>query len=185
MSEVVTISGSPAANARSAALLEYIRVALERRSIGSTSVDVRDFDPADLMFARWDSPQVRRVMDLVAQARVVIVATPVYKASYSGVLKTLFDLLPQNALYDKLVLPIAIGGSPSHLLSIDYSLRPVLTALGAEYILRGIYILDSQIRLVKDEPLQLDLEIEVRLLRAIDSLSAALLNPDVITMLPS
>jgi FMN reductase len=49
----------------------------------------------------------------------------VYKAAYSGLLKTLLDLLPQCALAGKVVLPVVTCGSPAHVLAIDYALRPL------------------------------------------------------------
>lgn len=75
----------------------------------------------------------------------MVVATPVYKAAYSGVLKVFLDLLPQTALKGKTVLPLATGGSPHHMLALDYALRPVLQSLGAKNILPGIYATDSQV----------------------------------------
>jgi FMN reductase len=81
----------------------------------------------------------------VARARAVVVATPVYKAAYSGVLKVFLDLLPQTALRDKVVLPLATGGSPHHMLALDYALRPVLQSLSARHILPGVYATDSQV----------------------------------------
>ncbi len=56
----------------------------------------------------------------------MVIGTPVYKAAYSGLLKSLLDLLPQYALAGKTVLPLATGGSTAHVLAIDYALRPVL-----------------------------------------------------------
>jgi FMN reductase len=56
----------------------------------------------------------------------VIIVSPVYKAAYSGALKTLLDLLPQDILKDKPVFPLMVGGSGAHLLAIDYSLKPLL-----------------------------------------------------------
>ena len=61
----------------------------------------------------------------------MVVSTPVYKAAYSGVLKVFLDLLPQFGLAGKVVLPLVTGGTASHVLAIDYALRPVLLALGA------------------------------------------------------
>ncbi|MNI46695.1 FMN reductase (NADPH) [compost metagenome] len=60
-------------------------------------------------------------------------------------LKTFLDLVPQKGLAGKVVLPLFIGGSLAHLLSIDYSLKPVLSALGARHILGGVYTVDSQV----------------------------------------
>ncbi|HEX3138682.1 MAG TPA: NAD(P)H-dependent oxidoreductase, partial [Rhizobacter sp.] len=81
----------------------------------------------------------------VAQAQVVLVATPIYKAAYSGLLKAFLDLLPQDGLRDKTVLPLATGGSIAHLLALDYALKPVLSALGARDILDPVFATDSQI----------------------------------------
>ena len=58
---------------------------------------------------------------------------------YSGVLKAFLDLLPQDGLADKLVLPLATGGSQSHMLALDYALRPVLASLAPRHILPSIY----------------------------------------------
>jgi FMN reductase len=48
-------------------------------------------------------------------------------------------------LRGKTVLPIATGGSPAHLLAIDYALKPVLSALGATDLLQGVYVVDKQL----------------------------------------
>ena len=54
-------------------------------------------------------------------------------------------MLPERALADKVVLPVATGGSPAHLLALDYALKPVLGALKAQDMLQGVYADDSQI----------------------------------------
>lgn len=65
--------------------------------------------------------------------------------AYSGVLKVFLDLLPADALCGKTVLPLATGGSPAHLLALDYALKPVLSALGARDILGGVFAADAQL----------------------------------------
>lgn len=50
----------------------------------------------------------------------MIIATPIYKAAYTGVLKVFLDLLPTNALAGKIILPIGTGATPAHLLALDY-----------------------------------------------------------------
>ncbi len=70
---------------------------------------------------------------------VVVVATPVYKAAYTGLLKAFLDVLPRQTLLDKTVFPIAPGGSLAHLLTIDFAFKPVLSALGAQHVLNGLY----------------------------------------------
>jgi len=76
----------------------------------------------------------------------VIVATPIYKAAYSGLLKAFLDLLPADALRGKTVLPLATGGSAAHLLALEYALKPVLSALGARDILDPVYATDAQLQ---------------------------------------
>jgi FMN reductase len=140
---VVALSGSPSANSRTAVLLRHVLSRLDER-VACTEIVLRDLPAAALVRAKANDPQIRRAREQVAEARLVVIATPIYKASYSGLLKTFLDLLPQDALRDKTVLPLATGGSQSHLLALDYALRPVLAALGARHILDSVYAVDTQ-----------------------------------------
>jgi FMN reductase len=169
MADIVTIAGSPSSNSRSAALLASARQTIACQGFESAAINVRDLPPEDLIYGRFESPAVQAAIGLVRAARGVIVATPIYKASLSGVLKTFLDLLPTQALAGKLVLPIATGGSPLHALAIDYALNPVLGALGAQHVLNSIYIVDSQIQFVDGE-VQLDLAVAERFATALDRL---------------
>lgn len=173
MLDVVTIAGSPSNNSRSAAVLDYARHALELRHLQTRSIAVRDLPAEDLMYGRFDSAAVLQSSALIGQARAVIIATPIYKAAYSGVLKSFLDLLPQKALAGKLVLPIATGGSAAHMLAIDYALSPVLSALGAQTILQGVYLLDSQVQL-SQAGIQLETEAAERLDRGLQVLASEL-----------
>jgi FMN reductase len=106
----------------------------------------------------------------VQRARALVIATPVYKAAYSGVLKVFLDLLPQTALKNKVVLPIATGGSPHHMLALDYALRPVLQSLAARHILPGVYATDAQVTLLPEGTHQLGADIAARLDEAVAAL---------------
>jgi FMN reductase len=126
-------------------------------------IKVRDIPAEDLLYAKFDSEAIVSANALVAAADAVFVATPVYKASYTGVLKAFLDLLPQKGLERKIVLPLAVGGTLSHLLAIDYALKPVLSALGAQNILQGVYVLDKQVTWGDQGQAILDDEISTRL----------------------
>lgn len=181
MSEIVIIAGSPSSQSRTSALLEYVRSILCSHRLTVSVISVRDFKAEDLLFAQFDSPAVRQACQQIAEARAVIIGTPIYKAAYTGALKTLLDLLPQNGLKDKVVLPIATGGSPGHLLAIDYALKPVLSALGAQHILQGIYVLDKQIlQYGADITLSIDREIDARLLRSLEDVAAILTKSELV-----
>jgi len=144
MSHIVLLSGSPSNQSRSNALIDHIRERLEATGIKTLSFGVRDFPAEDLILANFASPAFVPLVQAIASSAGIVVATPVYKAAYSGSLKTILDLLPQTALRGKTVLPLATGGSPAHQLAIDYALKPVLSALGATDLLQGVYAVDAQ-----------------------------------------
>jgi len=145
MTSMLTIGGSPSHPSRSAALLDYCRTQLGRRGLTTENITVRDLNAEELIQGRFDGPSLKPAFAQVATADGIIIATPVYKAAYTGVLKAFFDVLPANALGGKVVLPIALGGSLAHSLVIDYALRPVLMAMGASHILHGVYLIDKQL----------------------------------------
>lgn len=146
---LVSISGSPSEPSRSAWLLQLIERRLEGVAHSSVSVPVRvhirNLPARALLQADVHEPLLHEALAAVAQASVVLVATPIYKAAYSGVLKAFLDLLPQDGLRDKTVLPLATGGSIAHLLAMEYALKPVLSALGARDVLDPVYATDAEL----------------------------------------
>ena len=60
-------------------------------------------------------------------------------------------------------MPIAVGGTYGHLLMIEYALKPVLSALGATHILKGLFVIDSQIKKLGNNLYELDSEAKNRL----------------------
>ena len=163
MSDVLTIAGSPSHTSRSSAVLSYTRDFLQSYGLSTETIHVRDLNAEELLWGRYDGPTIRDGVAKVQAARTIIIATPVYKAAYSGVLKAFLDLLPQDGFVDKIILPIATGGSLAHLLAIDYALKPLFFALGAQHILKGIYIQDAQLQLTNGALTGLDTEVEQRL----------------------
>ncbi|KSW22554.1 FMN reductase [Pseudomonas citronellolis] len=172
---VVTLAGSPSQRSRSAVLLDVARRWLHERGVEVRAYQVRDFAAEDLLHARFDSPQVLELLEQVARADGLVIATPVYKASIAGALKVLLDLLPERALSHKVVLPLATGGSNAHMLAVDYALKPVLAALKAQEMLHGVFAEDSQIAYATaDAPAQLEPALERRLLESLEQFHGAL-----------
>lgn len=174
---VLLIAGSPAERSRSAALLDEAGRRLTRRGALVERLHIRNLSPQALLLADLGHPSIASAVRSVAQADVLVVATPVYKAAYSGVLKVFLDLLSQTALQGKTVLPLATGGSANHMLALDYALRPVLQSLGARHILSGIYATDAQVTLTSDGMYQLNHEISTRLDEAVNTLITESLRP--------
>jgi FMN reductase len=164
---VVSLSGSPSLRSRSAWLLDWALERLAAHSLGSGVLSLRDLPPAALLGADTQHPAVRSALESVARADVVLVGTPIYKAAYSGLLKTFLDLLPQDGLRGKTVLPLATGGSPAHVLAIDYALKPVLYALGARQLLDGVFVTDAQMPSIDSVGYLPDAQVIERLDRAL------------------
>jgi FMN reductase len=174
MANILAISGSPSHPSRTYGILEYAASQLRQEGFQVDIISARDFPAEDLVFGRYDSPALAPINTLLEKADGVIIATPVYKAAYTGVLKAFLDLLPQKALSGKAVLPIATGGTIAHLLIIDYALKPVLSELGARHLLGGVYAVDKQIQRQDDGSVQLDEEIEQRLKHSLSDFVTAL-----------
>jgi FMN reductase len=106
---------------------------LAPREVVVEVVDVRDVahDVTNNVLTGFASPELQVRLDAIAEADAVIVVTPVYAASYSGLFKMLVDVLPQDALRDTPVLLGATGGTARHSLAIDHALRPLFAHLGA------------------------------------------------------
>ena len=177
---VLLIAGSPSERSRSAALLDAVQLRLAVHGASPQRLHIRDLSPQALLLADVAHRSISRAVDQVAEAQVLVVSTPVYKAAYSGVLKVFLDLLPQTALKGKTVLPLATGGSPHHMLALDYALRPVLQSLGAQHILPGIYATDAQAPITPEGAYQLAPDIAARIDEAVHFLVTETLNPRVI-----
>ncbi len=173
---VLLVAGSPSEHSRSAAVLDAVQQRLQFRGVNVERVQIRDLSPQALLLADTSHPTVAHALAQVARARAIVVATPVYKAAYSGVLKVFLDLLAQNAFKGKYVLPLATGGSANHMLALDYALRPVLQSLGASHILSGIYATDAQVIVLPEGGYQVLADIAQRLDDSVNLLIAEALK---------
>ena len=150
--QAVGISGSPSPTSRSRTLLGLGLAALERRGVVATrTVDLAAL-PADALLGRSRDTVVNDALAAVGRARILVVSTPVYRATYSGLLKVFFDLLPQDALAGKVAIAIATGGHAGHLLAFDTGLRPLLASVGALTVSTAVYGTDAQFRDGRPDP---------------------------------
>ena len=153
---ITILSGSPSPSSRTRLLSAWVGAWLGKKGFDMHALDVRDLPAADLFEAKVDGPEVKRAVQAVAEAHGVVIATPVYKAAYPGVLKAFLDLLPQLGLTGKIVLPLAVGGSLAHVLAIDYAMRPILSSLNALHITGGLFFLDKQLERTEDGGLRIE-----------------------------
>lgn len=167
MAKAVILYGGNSKQSRLKGILNKAESYFKKESIDTHTIFIHDLPADDLILANFNSAPILKANKIVEEADIVVVLTPVYKAAYTGILKTYLDLLPQKGLEGKTVLPLVLGGSFGHLLAIDYALKPVLSALGATNILSGAYVLDTQVEKTEDGQYVLAPEISERLDRVL------------------
>ncbi len=143
---VLFLSGSPSLRpSRSSALLDQVASRLIVAGVEVQRLSVWDVPAEDLISVRQHGPAAVALRHAVNASDAIVVATPVYNASIPGGPKALFDLLAERSLAGKTVLPLASGGSVGHQLAIEYTLKPVLSALGARHVLSGVFACDDDV----------------------------------------
>lgn len=106
------------------------------------SIDLADLGPALL---DWADPTVPELVTAVQVSDLLVVASPTYKATYSGLLKLFLDRVPNNGLDGVTAVPVMLGGAWQHSLAADLLLKPVLVELGATCPTRGLFLLDTDV----------------------------------------
>lgn len=172
---ILLIGGSPTDRSRTQILLDNAADWLGHRGVKTLIWRATDV-PADvLLHAKFNDPAIAQFRAEVAKADGIVIASPVYKAAYTGILKALLDLLPERAFEHKVVLPLMTAGSANHLLALDFSLKPLVAALKAEEIISGVYAQDTQIHYADSEhAARIDDSVEQRLHANLDAFYQAL-----------
>ncbi len=159
----LTIAGSPAANSRARRIAEFVTTRFDSWGVEAGELDLRELPAEALLRLDRRHRGLQAALARVASASAIVIVTPVYKSSYSGLLKTFLDLLPQAGLKGKAVLAIATAGATDQALAVDFSLQPVLAALHARYVLGSIHTLDQQVSWTPETGLQLDADVASRI----------------------
>lgn len=146
MALMVSINGSPRRNSRTGELLDAVchaisgAVALERASV-NLAVDGRHIMGG---LTRDElKPRGEELLRLVEHADLLVVGSPVYRASYTGLLKHLFDLVERTALNGRKAVLVASGGTALHGLMLEHQLRPLMGFFGVLTVPTAIYALES------------------------------------------
>ena len=144
MSTIAVVVGNPKPRSRTLAAATHVA----RELAGQESdwspdlvVDLAELGPALL---DWADPDVTDLVKQVGAADLVVVASPTYKAAYTGLLKLFLDRFAGGTGLSGLAVPLMLGGSPAHSLAPELTLRPVLTEIGGTVPGRGLYVVDAQ-----------------------------------------
>lgn len=137
------ISGSLTPTSRT---VEVVRLVLEgaRRPDPGIETELLDLREYDIAFCDGRDPEdytgdTRTVIDLVAAADAYVVGTPAYRGSYTGALKNLFDLVPNDAPHGKGAGIVLTAGSDHHFLAIEHQLRPLLSFFQMQTVPGAVY----------------------------------------------
>ncbi|WP_425930311.1 FMN reductase [Pseudomonas sp. NyZ201] len=140
--KIVAVSGGTSRPSRTLALTEAIIDAISRQlNIDTHLIELGNI-ARPLGGAQWrnELPEtVEHELRHIESADLLIVAAPVYRGTYPGLFKHLFDLIGQDALIDTPVLLAATGGSERHALVLDHQLRPLFSFFQALTLPIGVY----------------------------------------------
>ena len=144
--KILGISGSVKRPSRTAHVVERIVAAIGRTAKVETDlIDLADAAPVLFRALRADELDEagRAIVDAVEAADVLVVGSPVYRASYTGALKHLFDLVDFRALQGRRVILAATGGSPLHGLMLEHQFRPLFGFFGAVTVPTTVYAVEA------------------------------------------
>jgi FMN reductase len=91
----------------------------------------------------WTDPAPKEILGALQSVDLLVVASPTYKGTYTGLLKLFFDRVEAGALQSVRAVPLMLGGDWRHSLAPEVFLKPVLAELGASCPTQGLFLLDS------------------------------------------
>ena len=144
--KVVAVSGSVQQPSRTLVLLKTLVARLgQQLPIDVQVIELTEIGPqlAGVLHRHALPVAVEQSLRAIENADLLIAATPVYRASYTGLFKHLFDFVHHDALKDVPVLLAATGGSDRHALVIDHQLRPLFGFFQALSLPVGVYASES------------------------------------------
>jgi FMN reductase len=146
MTTVGVVVGNPKPKSRTLDVgLAVARAAAEAGGLPASDeliVDLADLGPH---LFDWSSTDVRAAVDAVAGCSLLVVASPTYKATYTGLLKSFLDWFGTTGLNGVTTVPVMVGAGPAHALAVEVHLRPLLVEIGATLPTRGLYVVEADL----------------------------------------
>jgi FMN reductase len=141
---IVSVVGNPRPASRTHEIARALSDAVAHE-LGSDAVGTVDLATLGARtFAAQDSTAISAVNEVLA-ADILIVASPTYKGTYTGLLKVFLDRIGAGALNGARAVPVLLGGAPNHQLAVDVHFAPLLLELGASLPARGLFVLESEL----------------------------------------
>ena len=143
---VVGVSGSPTAPSRTTVLVDAVARSFAEATGGTaTTIELAPLlgELGAAPFRTGLSPRVQEALQTVEAADVIVVGSPAYRATYTGLFKLFFDHIGQYALVDKPIVLTATGGSDRHALLVEHQMRPLFGFFQSLTLPLGIYAAES------------------------------------------
>lgn len=138
---IVAVIGNPKPASRTRDAAERMAAGLAAGAGTTTVIELADLGAGLL---GWGDPAVAEAVATVQSADVLVVASPTFKATYTGLLKLFLDQFPgDTGMASQVAVPLMLGAAPQHALAAELTLKPVLVELGAVCPAAALYQLDS------------------------------------------
>jgi FMN reductase len=144
VAKLSVVVGNPKAGSRTRRLAEEVARQVGELAPPSEVTVIELADVAGELFD-WSSATVKELVDQVLAADGLIVASPTFKATFTGLLKAFLDRFGADELAAKPTVPVMTGGNAGHALAVEHTLRPLLVEIGASTPTRGLYVTEAEI----------------------------------------
>ncbi|MBX3313315.1 MAG: NAD(P)H-dependent oxidoreductase [Actinobacteria bacterium] len=138
--DVVVVVGNPKPGSRTRQAAELVA----ERVAGHPADEVIELADLGPRLLGWGDEEVGRAKARALAADLVVVASPTFKATYTGLLKLFLEQFDAGELAGTPALPVMLGGSPAHQLAGEHTLKPVLVEIGFSCPTPSLYLLDSE-----------------------------------------
>jgi FMN reductase len=144
---VTVVVGNPKAASRTLTVAEEVgrRAAAAAGLPPDVAFHTIDLAAYGAQLLDWSSAAVKAETEALAASSLAVVASPTFKATYTGLLKLFLEWFGQTGLSGVTVVPVMLGGVANHALAVEVHLRPLLVEIGASVPARGLYVLDNQL----------------------------------------
>jgi FMN reductase len=142
---VVALSGNPRPHSRTLGAAEAAAGHIAALVGGATPVTTIDLAAFASEILSAEHPTADAALKTLSGASIAVIATPVYKASYTGLLKSFLDLYGAGGLAGVVAVPLVVSASPAHSFAGDVHLRPLLVELGAVVPTPSLALVEAQL----------------------------------------
>ncbi len=139
------VVGNPKARSRTSAAAHDVAAFVAARLGARPAVTEVELPDLGAGLLGWGDPAVAEAIAAAKAADLLVVASPTYKATYTGLLKLFLDQIGADELGGVTTVAVMLGAGAAHALAVEVHLRPVLVELGASLPTRGVYLQEAEL----------------------------------------